>query len=180
MSKAPKERLSVFLSLVLRHKPEAASISLDSHGWADVHDLIKGVNGTGRFLTSDMLEQIVIEDSKQRYSFNEDHTRIRANQGHSISVDVGLQLSTPPTLLYHGTASRFLNSISVEGITKQSRQYVHLSSDIETARKVGERHGKCVVLTVNAMEMFNAGYQFWPSENGVWLCKVVPVRYINL
>lgn len=173
------KRLSVFLSLVLRHKPEAVGIQLDAHGWADVSALLAGIAQTGRAITLETLEDIVAKDHKQRYSFNENHTKIRANQGHSIPVDVGLQPATPPRFLYHGTATRFLDSIHAEGITRQTRQYVHLSPDIATAQKVGARHGKCIVLTVRAEEMHQAGHSFWLSENNVWLCQHVPTQFID-
>ena len=126
-------KLGRFLSLVLRHDPHAAGITLDERGWADVNELLAGVNCTGRKIDIDTLERIVRENNKQRYAFNEDHTRIRANQGHSIPVDVELKEETPPQYLYHGTASRFLPSIQGEGIRKMSRQYVHLSGDFNTA-----------------------------------------------
>ena len=129
-------KLGRFLSLVLRHDPHAAGITLDGHGWADVDALLAGVNRTGRKINMDTLERIVRENSKQRYAFNEDHTKIRANQGHSVRVDVELKAAEPPKYLYHGTATRFLPAIEGEGIRRMSRQYVHLSGDFETAMAV--------------------------------------------
>lgn len=170
-------KLGRFLSLVLRHDPAAAGISLDEHGWADVKELLAGVNRTGRKIDMDTLERIVRENSKQRYSFNEDHSKIRANQGHSVSVDVELKETQPPQYLYHGTASRFLPSIQREGIRKMSRQYVHLSGDFETAMAVGKRHGSPVVITIDAAAMAGDGVTFYRSENGVWLCEHVEPKY---
>ena len=170
-------KLGRFLSLVLRHDPSAAGISLDGHGWADVKELLAGVSRTGRKIDMDTLERIVRENNKQRYSFNEDHTRIRANQGHSLSVDVELREETPPQYLYHGTATRFFPAIQREGIRKMSRQYVHLSGDFQTARAVGRRHGSPVVITVDAQAMARDGVGFYRSENGVWLCEHVEPKY---
>ncbi len=173
------KKTSVFISLVLRHKPSAAGIELDEHGWAKVDELIKGVNSTGKY-TLDMtkLEEIVRTDNKQRYSFNEDKTLIRANQGHSIAVDVELKKCEPPEILYHGTAEKFVDSIMREGLKPKSRLYVHLSLDIETAVKVGSRHGKPFVFAVKSGEMHKNGFEFFLSENGVWLTKSVPTEFI--
>lgn len=172
------DKLSVFISLVLRHKPDAAGISLDEHGWANVDELLDGINDTGRKIDMDILEEIVRTDSKQRYSFNEDKTLIRANQGHSIPVDVELDEQKPPQILYHGTAERFLDAIMAEGLKPMSRLYVHLSKEEETAIKVGKRHGKPVVLRINSEEMYRDGIRFYLSQNGVWLTKYVDKKYI--
>lgn len=173
------DKLSVFISLILRHKPETIGIQLDKHGWANVEELINGINDTGKKIDMEILEEIVRTDNKQRYSFNEDKTLIRANQGHSIPVDVELKEQKPPQFLYHGTASRFLDSIMQDGLKPMSRLYVHLSKDIETAMKVGKRHGKPIILTVNSEEMYNDGIEFFLSENGVWLTKNVDKKYIT-
>lgn len=170
-------RLGRFLSLVLRHDPDAANITLDGHGWADVEALLSGVRSTGRWIDMETLERIVRENNKQRYSFNEDHTRIRANQGHSLQVDVELREAKPPRYLYHGTAVRFLSAIQAEGIKKMSRQYVHLSGDYQTAAAVGCRHGAPAILRVEAEAMSRSGMTFYRSENGVWLCEYVPPEY---
>lgn len=170
-------KLGRFLSLVLRHDPGAAGVTLDEHGWADVQRLLAGVNRTGRKIDLNTLERIVRENNKQRYSFNGDHTKIRANQGHSLQVDVELKAVKPPRYLYHGTASRFLSSIQREGIQKMNRQYVHLSGDFETAMAVGKRHGIPVVIIVDAWAMARDGMTFYQSENGVWLCEQVPAQY---
>ena len=131
-------RMEKFMSLILRHNPQVVGITLDEHGWADVQDLIEGINRSeGHFLDMDTLEEIVRTDEKQRYSFNEDHTLIRANQGHSIPVDVELEEKISPDILWHGTGQKYVSSIDVQGLIPKSRLYVHLSSDVETARKVG-------------------------------------------
>lgn len=173
------DKMSKFISLVLRHKPEAAGITLDEHGWANVEELLAGINDTGRKITMEILEEIVAMDNKQRYSFNQDKTLIRANQGHSVSVDVELMMQEPPEFLYHGTATRFLDNIMNEGLKPMSRLYVHLSKDIETALKVGKRHGNPVILKIYSGEMHKDGYKFYLSENGVWLTKKIDVKYIE-
>lgn len=170
--------LSRFISLVLRHKPEAIGITLDEHGWADVNELIAGINRT-QPLDMETLEEIVRTDEKQRYSFSGDKTLIRANQGHSIPVDVELPQAEPPEILYHGTAERFTAAIEAEGLRPMSRLYVHLSKDAETARKVGSRHGKPVIYEVLAGEMSRRGFEFRLSVNGVWLTKEVPPEFLR-
>lgn len=173
------DKLSVFISLVLRHKPDVAGIDLDEHGWANVDELIDGINNTERRIDMEILEEIVKTDNKHRYSFNEDKTLIRANQGHSIPVDVELKEQEPPEFLYHGTADRFKKSIMAEGLKPMSRLYVHLSKDIETANKVGKRHGNPIVLKVCSGQMSQDGIKFYLSENGVWLTGNVDVKYIE-
>lgn len=174
------DKLSVFISLVLRHKPDAAYITLDEHGWANVEELLNGINNTGRKIDMEILEEIVATDNKQRYSFNQDKTLIRANQGHSIPVDVELEEREPPEFLYHGTAARFLDSIMNEGLKPMSRLYVHLSKDTETALKVGKRHGDPVILEICSRDMYKDGYKFYLSENGVWLTEKVDVKYFKV
>lgn len=174
-----KGNLSKFVSLVLRHHPEAAYIQLDEHGWADVEQLLAGMKKTGRKINRETLEEIVRTDEKQRYSFNEDRTLIRANQGHSIPVDVGLKEQEPPEILYHGTAAGFYASIKEQGLRPMSRLYVHLSKDIETAVNVGKRHGKPIVLKIHSGDMYRDGVLFYLSENGVWLTKKVETRYFE-
>lgn len=178
--KNSKESKSKFISLVLRHHPEAAYIQLDEHGWANVGQLLEGMKKTGRKIDKAELEEIVRTDEKQRYSFNEDKTLIRANQGHSIPVDVGLKEQEPPEYLYHGTAVGFYESIQKQGLRPMSRLYVHLSKDIETAVKVGRRHGKPVVLKIHSGVMYRDGVSFYLSENGVWLTKNVEPKYFEL
>lgn len=174
------DRLSKFISLILRHKPETIGITLDEHGWADVKELIDGISASGRQIDMETLEEIVKTDEKGRYSFSEDRRLIRANQGHSIPVDVELEEAIPPEILYHGTATRFLDSIMKEGLKPMSRLYVHLSRDVETAKKVGRRHGNPVVLKIRSGEMNKDGIRFYLSNNGVWLVKNVPRKYIEI
>lgn len=169
---------SKFISLILRHKPEAIGITLDEHGWANVDELIAGVSKTHP-LDMAGLERIVADDEKQRYSFNDDKTLIRANQGHSIPVDVELEEVCPPEVLYHGTGEKYTSSIEVQGLIPKSRLYVHLSCDEDTARKVGQRHGKPVIYIVKSGEMYRDGIVFYRSVNGVWLTKAVSVKYLE-
>ena len=171
---------SKFISLILRHKPEIIGITLDEHGWADVKELIDGINRTeGHFLDKEALEEIVQTDEKQRYSFNEDHTLIRANQGHSIPVDVELEEKTPPDVLWHGTGEKYVSSIDAQGLIPKSRLYVHLSSDKEMAKNVGSRHGKPAIYEIDCRKMAEDGYHFFLSANHVWLTKEVPVKYLR-
>ena len=169
---------SKYIALILRHKPETIGITLDEHGWADVRELIEGISKTHP-LDMDLLEKIVREDEKQRYSFNEDKTLIRANQGHSIPVDVELEEVVPPEILYHGTGEKYVTSIDKQGLLPKSRLYVHLSSDQETAVKVGQRHGRPVVYIVDSKKMHEDGYRFFRSVNHVWLTKEVPPVYLR-
>ena len=170
--------VSKYMSLILRHKPEAIGISLDEHGWANVEELIAGIAKNDEF-NMEILEEIVRTDEKQRYSFNEDKTLIRANQGHSIPVDVELEEKEPPEILWHGTGEKYVSAIDEEGLISKSRLYVHLSKDEETAVKVGTRHGKPVIYHVLAKQMYDDGYKFYHSVNGVWLTKEVPVKYLT-
>jgi putative RNA 2'-phosphotransferase len=167
-----------YIALILRHKPQTIGITLDEHGWANVDELIAGVSRTHP-IDMAILEQIVDEDEKQRYSFNEDKTLIRANQGHSIPVDVELEEKEPPEKLFHGTGEKYVDSIDKEGLIPKSRLYVHLSSNEETAYKVGQRHGKPVIYKVKSGEMHRDGYKFYCSVNGVWLTKTVPIKYLE-
>ena len=169
---------SRYIALILRHKPKTIDIKLDEHGWAKVDELLKGVSKTHP-LTLEMLEKIVEIDDKQRFAFNEDKTLIRANQGHSVSVDVELKEMIPPKVLYHGTAEKYVESIEHCGLIPKSRLYVHLSETVETAIKVGARHGKPVIYTVDTERMIADGFKFFLSVNGVWLTKAVPVEYLE-
>lgn len=169
---------SRYISLILRHKPEVIGITLDEHGWAGVEELIAGVKRTHP-LDINILDEIVRTDNKQRYSFNKDKTLIRANQGHSIPVDVELEKAMPPNYLWHGTGEKYVQSIETQGLISKSRLYVHLSADEDTARKVGGRHGKPVVYRVLSSAMWNDGFTFFRSINGVWLTKTVPIEYLQ-
>lgn len=166
---------SKFLSLILRHKPQIIGIELDEHGWADVDELIRRVKS----LDFEKLEKIVTTDEKRRYSFSADKKLIRANQGHSLPINVELEELEPPEVLYHGTGEKFCSSINAQGLMKMSRLYVHLSSDVETAEKVGRRHGKPKIFLVKSLKMFNDGYKFYRSVNGVWLTEHVPAQYLK-
>lgn len=171
------EKISKYMSMILRHRPEVIRIQLDEHGWADVNELIEGIAKKKKF-NREILEVIVRTDSKHRYSFNEDKTKIRANQGHSISVDLELEPLEPPEILWHGTAEKYVASIEKTGLRPGNRMYVHLSSDMQTAEKVGSRHGKPIVYQVKSGEMYRKGFRFYRSVNGVWLTIMVPVEYL--
>ena len=172
------EEISKFIALILRHKPETIGITLDEHGWAKVDELIDGISKTYVF-NMEMLEEIVRTDKKGRYSFSEDKTLIRANQGHSINVDVELEEKEPPEFLWHGTGEKFVSGIDTEGLISKSRLYVHLSKDEDTALQVGTRHGKPVLYRVLSGKMYKDGYVFYLSQNGVWLTKKVPLEYLE-
>ena len=174
MGKVDLTKTSKFISLILRHKPETIGIKLDEHGWADVEDLLKGID-----IDYSTLEQIVKEDEKGRYSFSDDKTKIRANQGHSINVDVELEEKIPPNVLYHGTAEKYLDNINLEGLKPMSRLYVHLTEDLEIAKKTGQRNGKLVIFEIDAKRMIDDGIKFYLSVNNVWLVRTVPPKYLS-
>jgi putative RNA 2'-phosphotransferase len=180
MSPEYLKSLSKFLSLILRHKPEVVGIKLDENGWADVDDLIEGAMDKGKEMDLPILEAIVASDEKQRYTFNEDKSKIRANQGHSVKVDLELEPVKPPKILYHGTTERFVQSIMLKGIEPRSRNHVHLSEDTETATEVGDRRGDTMIFKVFAGAMFRDGYHFYQSANGVWLTDLVPNKYLDM
>ena len=173
-------RASRFLSLVLRHKPEHAGLTLDEEGWCRVNELLEGCALHGHRMSRGELEVIVAENDKKRFEFSDNGRKIRARQGHSIKVDLKYQPQIPPDLLYHGTATRFLDPIKQLGLIRGARQHVHLSVLVETAAKVGERHGKPVVIPVEAREMHNAGFPFYFTANQVWLVDAVPTQYLKL
>lgn len=172
--------LGRFISLILRHKPETIGIQLDENGWADVNELITGVNQYGKNIDREDLERIVRENSKKRYIFNKDKTKIRANQGHSLNVEIELKQAIPPNILYHGTGEKSVQSIQKSGINKRNRQFVHLSAEVDTAINVGSRHGKPIVFQVNSKQMYEDGYVFYLSENMVWLCDEVRPQYCEI
>ena len=165
---------SKFISLILRHKPETIGIKLDEHGYANVNELIKGVD-----IDFETLEKIVREDEKGRYAFNEDKTKIRANQGHTINVDVELEEKIPPDILYHGTATKYEDSINQKGLISKERLYVHMTDSLEVAKKVGTRHGKLIVYEIDAKKMSQDGIKFFKSVNNVWLTKNVDAKYLK-
>jgi putative RNA 2'-phosphotransferase len=162
----------------LRHEPGKIGLTLDEQGWAEVDELIQLANQHGKKFTRELLNRVVAENDKQRFAFSEDAKRIRASQGHSVQVDLALPPLEPPELLYHGTAVQIVEAIRAEGLDKRQRQHVHLSFDITTATKVGQRRGRPVILTVRAKDMFNAGHEFFLSANGVWLTDRVPVEFL--
>ncbi|WP_131668276.1 RNA 2'-phosphotransferase [Psychrobacter pygoscelis] len=180
MSKA-NVSASKFLSYILRHKPDAIGLSLDSEGWANIDELIRLANHSGTPLTLAQLFSIVEEDTKQRFSLSPDKTFIRAAQGHSLkSVRLNLTETLPPDRLFHGTAERFMDSILLNGLLPQQRQYVHLTDNPDTALETGRRYGKPVLLTVNSQKMIKDGHKFYQADNGVWLTVKVPNRYISI
>ena len=171
--------ISKFLSLVLRHKPETIDLQLDDQGWVAVDVLLQKLSKAGKNVDLDTLKYVVENNNKKRFSFNETQDKIRANQGHSIQIDLGYEPVTPPETLYHGTATRFLDSIFQTGLEKRNRHHVHLSADLDTASQVGNRHGKLVILEVLAKQMYDDGYEFFVSKNKVWLTDSVPVKYLR-
>ncbi|MEU3020579.1 RNA 2'-phosphotransferase [Nocardiopsis sp. NPDC007018] len=172
------QRASRFLALVLRHAPDRAGIALDPQGWADVGDLLAGCRRAGHRLTPEDLRSIVETNEKRRFALSPDGARVRAQQGHSVEVDLGLEAVDPPGLLFHGTVGRFLPAIRREGLRPMNRHHVHLSVDRGTARAVGARRGAPVVLTVDAARMHADGHPFGVSGNGVWLTGSVPPGYL--
>ncbi len=174
-----ERRISKFLSLVLRHQPEKIGISLDEAGWTQITDLLTKINESGLSLDLETLKSVVANNQKQRFSFDEKMEKIRANQGHSVNVNLGYQAQIPPNILYHGTATRFKASILSEGLKKMNRHHVHLSESIKTASAVGTRHGKLILLKVLSDEMQRDGFSFYQSENGVWLTDHVPAKYLR-
>lgn len=179
MNEKQRTRTSKFLSLVLRHEPQKIGLKLDPNGWVNVDELLSSCRHHGVLLDRADLEEIVATNDKKRFSFSDDGLRIRANQGHSIAVELGYSATPPPSQLYHGTATRFLDSIRSKGLTKGARHHVHLSKDAETAHKVGQRHGKPVVLAISSEAMHRAGHTFYLSDNGVWLTDHVPAEFIE-
>lgn len=179
MDKQQLKRHSKFLSLILRHKPETIGLSLDDNGWANVQELLQKIAIFGKKFNAEMLEQIVIQNDKQRFAFSDDGLKIRANQGHSLSIDLKLNPTTPPIQLYHGTAKRNLASIQAKGLLKQNRHHVHLSENKATAIAVGKRYGSPVVLTIDSLRMHEQGIVFYCSANGVWLTDHVAIQYLQ-
>ena len=181
MKQISSEKLSKFLAFVLRHNPADIELELDEEGWAVVDELIrKAKKHKSMNISFEEIEEVVKTCPKQRYSFSPNMYLIRANQGHSLTtVNIAFEKKVPPDVLYHGTATRFLDSIFANGILPQSRTLVHLSEDFGTARTVGKRHGNPVIIFVDALKMVDDGYEFFISVNGVWLTKEVPTKYIS-
>jgi len=175
-----REKTSKFLSYVLRHRPDEIGLTLDPHGWASVGELIDKARASNVSLSEELIREIVRTNDKQRFALSTDGTKIRANQGHSIKVELALAPRQPPEFLFHGTATRFFDSIRKEGLKPMPRQHVHLSTDEATATKVAQRHGKPVIVKVKAAEMWRAGREFFLSENGVWLTERVEMMYLEI
>ena len=173
------KRISKFMSLVLRHQPEKLNITLDENGWTDVAILISRMQRQFPFFDIKRLEQVVAENDKKRFAFNDDKTKIRASQGHSVKIDLGYTQKEPPAYLYHGTVGKFMEAINEKGLIKMGRHHVHLSEDRATAANVGSRRGSPVLLTIRSGEMFQNGIVFYQSENGVWLTEHVAPEYIE-
>lgn len=173
-------KLSKYLSRHLRHQPEALGLTLEPGGWVAVDALLAAMRRAGMELSRAELDEIVARNNKQRFSFDTTGQRIRANQGHSVEVDLQLRPAVPPNRLYHGTSKASIGAILREGLRKMRRHQVHLSADVATAQRVGGRHGAPVVLLVDAAAMANAGHQFFRSDNGVWLTESVPVQYLRI
>ena len=174
-----KKKRSKFLSLVLRHRPERANLTLDEGGWVCVDALLAGCRAAGQAMTGEELEEVVATNQKQRFVISADGTRIRANQGHSVDVDLGLKPQTPPATLFHGTVEGALPAIRSAGLERMRRHHVHLSADTTTAEVVGARRGKAVVLSIDATAMQRAGHLFYCTANGVWLTDSVPPEFIR-
>ena len=170
---------SKYLSLILRHAPEKIGVAMDDHGWVSIDELIGKSNLAGETIDRDLLERVVHENDKKRFTISEDGLRIRAAQGHSIIVETVGAPQTPPPMLFHGSASRFADAIREQGLLPMSRRHVHLSRDIETAISVGKRHGKPVVFQIDAAGLSRAGQSFWLSENGVWLTDAIAPAYLS-
>jgi putative RNA 2'-phosphotransferase len=170
---------SKLLALVLRHRPDKIGLQLDENGWAATDELLSKLNEHRFPFDFELLKMVVETNDKQRFIFSDDLSKIRANQGHSVEVDLDLPSKTPPSFLYHGTAEKNLDSIKKQGLHKANRHHVHLSAETDTAMKVGGRHGKPVVLKVHSGEMRMDGFQFFQSENGVWLTDSVPSKYLS-
>ncbi|HFA48947.1 MAG TPA: RNA 2'-phosphotransferase [Bacteroidetes bacterium] len=179
IDKKHHKKLSKFLSLVLRHKPETIGIELDENGWTDIDGLISKIKKYGKPIDTETLELIVKTSDKQRFAINKDGNKIRANQGHSVKIELGYKPKCPPEILYHGTGNKYVESILKTGLVKRNRHHVHLSTNMETAISVGKRHGKPVVFEVLAKKMHGDGFEFFLSENGVWLTDMVPVTYLR-
>ncbi len=172
-------KTSKFLSYVLRHNPGSIGLELEDGGWADVAELIRCALQGGVGLTEEIIEDVLSADGKQRFSLNDDGSRIRANYGHSLPVELEMEPRVPPRTLYHGTATRFLNLIFHQGVTARRRQFVHLSADRDTAGEVGRRHGEPVVLVIDSGRMCDEGAEFFVAPGGIWLTKSVPVESIG-
>lgn len=180
MDEKHRTKISKFLSLILRHQPEEVGLTLGENGWVAVDDLIRACAAHGRTFSRAELEEVVETNDKKRFAFDESGTRIRANQGHSVEVEIEFEERTPPAVLYHGTAQRNVEQILEKGLLKMNRHHVHLSADVETARKVGMRYGKPVIFEINTSEMLKSNVKFYVSANNVWLAENVAPQFLRL
>ena len=172
-------KISKYLSYHLRHHPEKLNLQIEPGGWVKVEEILTACRRNNFLINLQELKEVVEKNDKKRFSFNEKRTQIRANQGHSIAVDLQLKTATPPAILYHGTVKRVVKSILQQGLQKMARHHVHLSADVDTAKIVGARRGKSIIFQVNAMKMSEDGYEFYCSDNGVWLVNEVPPQYLQ-
>jgi putative RNA 2'-phosphotransferase len=180
MNEKRRTKISKFLSLILRHQPEKINLVLDGNGWADVCELLEKSAKAGNVFTREELVEVVATNDKKRFSFDETKTKIRASQGHSIAVEIGFEERIPPSVLYHGTAERNLDSILEKGLEKRARHHVHLSSEMKTARSVGSRYGKPMILQIDAARMAAEGHKFYISANEVWLVDKVAPEFLKV
>lgn len=180
MDEKRRTKISKFLSLILRHAPETVGLRLEEGGWIPVDELLAACAKNGKALTRQELEEVVETNDKKRFSFDESGAKIRANQGHSVKIEIEFEKQTPPAILYHGTAEKNVDSILKRGLQKMRRHHVHLSGDKETARKVGTRYGKPVIFEIDTKAMLANGFQFFVSANGVWLVENVPPQFLRI
>lgn len=180
MNEKQKKTISKFLSLILRHQPETVGLTLEENGWVEVEKLLSACAKHGNSFSREELEEVFATNDKKRFSFDETGTKIRANQGHSTEVEIEFEKKTPPEILYHGTAEKNVEKILAEGLKKMSRHHVHLSDNVETARNVGIRYGKPVIIKVDTKAMIDEGFYFYVSANNVWLIEEVPARFLTL
>lgn len=180
MDEKRKTKISKFLSLILRHQPEVVGLKLEENGWVDVKSLIEACSDYGKPFNFAELKSVVETNDKKRFAFNEDETKIRASQGHSLEIEIEFEKRTPPEILYHGTAEKNVGVIFAEGLKKMWRHHVHISADKETAKKVGMRYGKPVIFEVDTNAMISEGFEFFVSANGVWLVENVPPKFLKI
>lgn len=180
MDEKRKTKISKFLSLILRHKPETIDLKLDENGWANVNELLEKSARNGNAFTLVELETVVETNDKRRFTFDDSNEKIRANQGHSIEVEIGFEEKIPPEILYHGTAEKNVEAILQNGLQKMQRHHVHLSADNETAKTVGVRYGKPVIFKVETRKMLEANFTFYISANSVWLVERVPPEFLEI
>lgn len=180
MDEKRKTKISKFLSLILRHAPETIDLKLDENGWADVKELLEKSAQNGNAFTREELETVVETNDKKRFTFDDSGEKIRASQGHSIEVEIGFEEKTPPEILYHGTAEKNVEAILQNGLRKMQRHHVHLSTEIETARVVGNRYGKPVIFKIETEKMLAENFKFYVSANGVWLVESVPPEFLEI